>query len=114
MAIDADLTNDAGHRRDPVPALVAWLLFLFGQLFGPAYLLWAAAWEAWAASYDGVTGAGRSSAGAAAAVATGAWVLQAVLTAYRRRRGAAAVGGFVCLGLGALVALVCAYTWATM
>ncbi len=114
MAIDAELSNGAVRRRDAVPALLAWLVFLSGQVVLPVYLLWAAAWEGWASSYDGVTGAGRSTAGAAVLVSAGAWLVQATLTGYRRRRGSPAAGGFVFVVIGALTTLGCAALWATM
>jgi hypothetical protein len=86
---------------------LAWVVGLVGQVVVPAYLIWVAGWESWAASYDGVVGAGRSTAGTAALVSAAAWLVQAVLTGYRRRRGSAAPSGFVFRVLGGLVVVGC-------
>ncbi|AEG44664.1 hypothetical protein [Isoptericola variabilis] len=89
---EASVERDGrAHRsadsRDVGLAVATGLVCVFGQVLVPAYLVWVAMWESWAASYDGVTAAGRPTAVTAVVVAAGAWLLQAIVTGYRRSRG---------------------------
>lgn len=97
----ATTRSDRDRQRANATAATWWVAIL-GQAIGPVWLVFLGMLEQWSASYgpSGTSSAMMVWVSAGIVVSGAAWVLQLVLTGYRRRRGSRAVSGIVFLVLG--------------